>query len=127
MQSNLAETIGLQGVTSTPSRILAQVPVVTPPYSKIVYTDEQGSYGVYLRNTKTLQDIRLTLTDELSIPMAINSDVYLVLGIETLQNDTMILQQKVDRLLEAIEKQTDVQRLQLLGQQTFVPPIEHIA
>ncbi len=72
VQSNLAETIGLQGPTSTPSRILAQVPVVTPPYSKIVYTDEQGYYGVYVRNIKTLQDIRLTLTDELHIPMDVN-------------------------------------------------------
>jgi hypothetical protein len=126
VQSNLTENIGLQGATSFPSRILAQVPVITPPYSKIVYTDEQGSYGVYVRNIKTLQDIRLTLTDELSIPMAINSDVYLVLGIETLQNDTMILQQKIDRLLDAVEKQTDLQKLQLLGQQTYVP-MDHIA
>jgi hypothetical protein len=110
VQSNLTETVGLQGSTSRPSRILAQDPVVTPPFSKIVYSDEQGSYGVYVRNIKTLQDIRLTLTDELSIAMAINNDVYLVLGIETLQNDTMILQQKIDSLLSLMEKQTELQK-----------------
>ena len=70
----------------TPADILARVPLLTPPYSNVVYANLQNDMS-FLLNTKYIDTITLSLTNENSVFLDIQANYQLTFKFDTLEPD----------------------------------------
>ena len=94
------------------SDIMAQVPIVVPPYDLIIYQDfasdancfDMPSYGMKIGT------MNFTLTDNYNTPAILQDDFYFTLKIEVLQEEDIESQKALDEISHTLKVQT------LLGQ-----------
>ena len=97
------------------SNKMCPIPVISKPYSNIVYNDETGAYALHLRHIRNLEVLELALTDASGVPLAINKDWYLTLLVEVCRDDAAATQQTLAALHSTGLEQVDLAKLALIG------------
>lgn len=115
IKSSFSNNLELTGVRSLPSRILASVPIVSPPFSKIVYEDS-GVFSTFIPSLKWLQNLRLSVTDYDQIPLALQGNVFMTLTIETLVDDTALIMKELQGIQKQLASIKEINSLGVLGQ-----------
>lgn len=97
------------------SNKMCPIPVISKPYSNIVYSDETGAYALHLRHIRNLETLELALTDASGVPLAINKDWYLTLLVEVCRDDAALTQHTLAALQSTGQEQVDLAKLSLIG------------
>jgi hypothetical protein len=115
IKSSFMNNLELSGTGSAPSRILASVPIITQPYSKIVYEDD-GVFSTFIPSLKWLQNLRLSVTDYDGIPLPLTSQCFMTLTIETLVDQGQLILRELRTIQQELAKLKDISSLGVLGQ-----------
>ena len=100
---------------TTISRKMVPIPVISKPFSNIVYTDPQGAYSLLLRGVRNVAQLEMSLTDASGVPLDLRRDWYLTVMME-LYEEVGVESLQALRTLEALTKsQIDLAKLQLVG------------
>jgi hypothetical protein len=115
IRASFAKNMTVSGATSVPTQTLCQIPIITPAYSKICDEDD-GVYSTYVPSLRILQDLRLSVVDYSGINMPLNSQVFIVLTLETWHDDTSEMIKELQGLKEQLGHLKELSKLSLIGQ-----------